>query len=117
VHAQFFLISGDTLESLDGISVPRETTLNYDGSHVGGPSTDIPDEQRLHTYIHTLVEHTELLAKTHAISRIDVVMPAEIEHALNEHLSRSVSEKIKVRLHLDLMNVSPLELVQRVVVG
>lgn len=122
VHARFFLLGGDQLEELDAISLPREKRqdaegafTSADGSRVAGPSADISDDHRLHEFIHAMIERTTELLNQQEIAHLHLVMPAEIEHAYSSHLEPHVATKILKRVHLDLANFPPLDILERLI--
>lgn len=124
VAAKFYLLGGDEMEEIDGVSVPREREqdaegafTSYDGSRVGGPSSDIKDEPRLHHFVHELVERTEKLIGTHGVAHLNLVMPAEVEHPFSSHLSKPTAAKIMRRLHKDLMKENPIKIIERLLAG
>ena len=124
VQANFFLVGGDSLEALDGISVPREmrqdsegSFTSSDGSRVAGPDADIDDGPRLHEFVHQVIGRIDGLVTKHGIAHVHLVMPAAVEHQTYDHLEQHLKEKIVKRLHLDLMKSAPLEIVERILHG
>lgn len=120
VSAKFWLIGGDDMEELDGLVLPHEhnqgserASSSSDGTRLGGSDTP-SDAPRFHHYVHDLVEKLSQLVHGHAIAQIHLVMPANVEHAVADHLPHDVSAKIGKRVHVDVMKESPLEIVRRV---
>jgi hypothetical protein len=120
VSAKFFLLGGDSLEELDGVTVPRERRQDDEGSfssdgnaRTGDPNADMSDAPRMHEFIHQLIEHTGELVAKHSITHIHLVMPAEVEHQFASHLSNDDRGLVGQTLHLDLMKSSPIEIVER----
>ncbi len=119
VSAKFWLIGGDAMDELDGVSLPHETNegserppLSSDGTRLGG--SDTPDDgPRFQHYIHDLVERITHLTREHTIAHIYLVMPAKVEHALSADLPNDIAPLIVKRLHADLMQESPLEIIRR----
>jgi len=121
VSAKFWLLGGDTMEELDGITEPHEKSQDHEGSYVssdgsrtGGPDTGNEDADRYHHYVHDVVDHIAKLVHAQSIAHIHLVMSAELEHAVSDHLPKEVSTKIIKRVHADVMKESPLDLVRRV---
>lgn len=111
VQAKFLLVGAEDLEELDGVSVPKEKGADGEGSIEFFPN----DAERLHAFVHAVVERIETLVRDHAIAHVHMVMPAEIEHEVSGHLANDVKEKIGKTVHHDVMKESYLDIVKRVV--
>jgi len=109
--ASFFLLGGDSLEELDGVSLAKENGADGEGSIEFFPD----DTARLQAFVKLLAEHITTLKRDHQIAHIHLVMPAEIEHDVSKHLATDTQSVVGVKLHHDVMNESPLDIVRRVV--
>lgn len=121
ITAKFFLIGGDAIQELDGISEPREfrqdsegSFTSYDGSRVGGPDSDIDDAPRQKSFIKKIAGRTADMVRTHATAHLVVVMPAELDHALREELPGDVRGMILHALHKNLMKEDTLSILRRI---
>jgi len=119
VTARFYLIGGDSLEEIDSIIVPKDkysdnegSFASSDGSRVAGP-VDEKDAQRLDSFVKQMARMAIDLSRKHKIEELNLVMPAEIEHALIEQLPSDVDTLIKRKLNKNLMKESPVELITR----
>ncbi len=117
--AKIYLAGGDSLEQLAAVEVPRENKqdnegsfTSSDGSRVAGPVEE-KDEPRFNSFIKQVASATISLMRMHKLEHLDLVMPAEVEHALVDQLPSDVDTLIRRKLHKDLMNESPVELVER----
>lgn len=117
--AKIYLAGGDSLEQVDAIEVPREKSqdnegsfTSSDGSRVAGP-VDEKDGPRLGTFTKKLAESVISLMRKHKLERLDLIMPAEIEHALVDRLPSDVDTLIGRKLNKNLMKEEPTEMVKR----
>jgi len=116
--AKIFLAGGDSLEQISGVELPREgkqdnegSFASSDGSRVAGP-VDENDAPRLKSFIKQMATAVISLMRMHKLEQLDLVMPAEIEHALVDELPSDVDTLIRRKLHKDLMNEAPVEMVK-----
>ena len=93
VHADLFLVGGDSLEYLDRIAVPREKREDaegewfaFNGTHAAGPDSDIPDKPRLVKFVKQLVDRIDNLVRKHEITKVHLLMPAVVSHTLTADL-------------------------------
>lgn len=120
VHAVFHLLHEDQLTTLKEISEPRERKQDSEGSYatsgnsrVGSPDSDIDDGPREHKFVNRIKDEIVQLSAAHNVHAIHLIMPPKIEHALSTILPHDLLEKLGQRLHLDLLNATPLEAVER----
>ena len=111
--SKLFLAGNDSLEELDGLSLPKEALPDHEGSFVPGHA-DL-ESKRLEKYAVLLAEHVISMVKAHQIVHVDLVMPAAVEHLFSAALPKDISDKVMRRVHLDLMNDAPLEVVKHLV--
>jgi len=121
VTTKFWLLGGDTMEALDGVSLAHEhkedhegSYLSSDGSHTGSAESGNEDDERFHKFLHLIVERIDTLVREQKIMHVHLVMPAEIDHAISSHLSQDVVSKLGKHVHHDLMQENPLEIIKRV---
>lgn len=120
VSAKFWILRDDEMEELDGFALPHEQnvssergSMSSDGTRMGGSGTP-DDAPRFHHYVHELAEKVSKFAHGHAVAHVHLVMPAEVERSVADHLPHDVSAKIGKRVHVDVMKESPIDIVQRV---
>lgn len=111
VHAQFWLAHEETLEEVDLVALPKETHSDNEGLAIG---QELSDENRLHQYIHMVVDRLEQIMSEGVADSLHLVMPADLAHAIIEHSSQEVQEQVGKEIHLDLMKEEPLDVVKRV---
>jgi hypothetical protein len=111
--ARFFFIGGDTLEELDGLTLPKNLP-NDDGSRVGGLLADVDDAPRLTQFVKQIAARLEEETQKHDVQTIHLVMSADVEGALHTHISATVLPHLSRIIHRDLMNEAPLEIVKRI---
>lgn len=119
VNAHFWLAGGDALQKLDGISLPRERMTdneggfsNTDNGSSGGAEPKV-EEERLHHFVHLIQEQLEELIREHKAERIQLVMNAELAHAVMHHLPGDLQGKIEKQLHEDLMKDDIIDVLER----
>jgi protein required for attachment to host cells len=119
VAAKLYLAEGDNLEAAASVTLPREkkqdnegSFTSADGSRTGGP-VDEDDAPRLNAFIRQTARAIIDLMRSRKPEHLDLVMPAEMEHALSAELPSDVDTLIRRRLHKDLMKEAPVELVKR----
>ena len=111
VHAQFWLAHEETLEEVDLIALPKDEHSDNEGRVLG---QELSDDNRLHQYIHLVVDRLEQIMSEGVADSLHLVMPADLAHAIVEHSSKEVQEQVGKEVHLDLMKEEPLEVVKRV---
>ncbi len=111
VHAQFWLAHEETLEEVDLIALAKETHSDNEGLANGQEPSD---ENRLHQYIHMVVDRLEQIMSEGVADSLHLVMPADLAHMVIEHSSTEVQEQVGKEVHLDLMKEDPLDVVRRV---
>ncbi len=111
VTAKFYLADGDAIEELDGVTVPKETGQDGEGSFEFFPD----DAPRFRAFAKKLTTRITTLEREHRIPAIHLVMPAEIEHLVTKNLPRDVATKIGKKIHRDVMKETPIEIVKRVI--
>lgn len=109
--SKLYLAGGESLEELDGVSLPAEPLPDHEGSFV--PGSNFIESDRLEKYAKLLAEHVSQLVQTHAVKHMHFIMPADIEKLVSASLPVHVQEKILKRLALDVMNESPIDAVRR----
>lgn len=120
IAAKFWLLGGDEMEEIDSVSLPRERKQDSEGSYVSsdGSRTGAPnqadDTERLHQFVHLVVDRTARLTREHGITRIHLVMPVDMERTISQHLPSDVSTKLTKPVHADLMKDDMLDVVRRV---
>lgn len=121
--AKIYLAGGDSLEQASSVEVPRErkqdnegSFASPDGSRVSGP-IDEDDAPRFKSFIKQLAQSVISLTRMQKIEHLELVMPAEVEHALVEQLPSDVDTLIRRRLHTDLMKEAPVEMVRQLLAG
>lgn len=121
--AKIFLAGGDSLEQISSVELPRErkqdnegSFASADGSRVAGP-VDEDDAPRLKSFIKQMATAVISLMRMHKLEHLDLIMPAEIERALVDELPSDVDTLIRRKLHKDLMNESPVEMLKRLLAG
>lgn len=108
-QAKFFLVGGDELQELDGISDPRERSSDREGKFV----SDISDAPRLSAFTKMVAERAEALCKEHDILHLDLVLPAEVEKPFLHAAPTDLKARIRKTVHHDLIQESPLRIVER----
>lgn len=111
VQADIYLLGGDSMEPLDGVSVPKETGRDGEGSFEFFPD----DTARVHAFAKRVAAQITALERDHKVPHIHLVMPAEIEHLVTHDLPGDVAGKIGARIHADLMKENPTSIVTRLV--
>ncbi len=111
VKADFFLLGGDSIEPLDGVSLPKETGKDGEGSFEFFPD----DASRLHAFAKQVAARIATLEREHKIPHIHLLMPAEVEHLVTHELPHDVSTKVGTKIHLDVMKEDPISMVKRLV--
>lgn len=109
--SKLYLAGGDSLEELDGVSLPVEPLPDHEGSFV--PGSNFIESDRLEKYTKLLAEHISQLVQTHTVEHVHFMMPTEIERLVSASLPVNIQEKILKRLSIDVMNESPLDAVRR----
>lgn len=109
VTAKIFLAGGDAVEALDGVALPKETGRDGEGSFEFFPD----DASRLRAFAKKLAVRLTALEREHKIPHIHLVMPAEVERFVTEELANDVATKIGKRIHVDAMNESPINIIER----
>lgn len=110
VHAQFWLAHNDTLEEVDVVSLPKESSSDNEGRAIG---QELSDDNRLHEYIHIVVDRLEQIMGEGIADSLHLVMSADLAHAVLDHSNTEIQEQVGKQLHLDLMKEEPLEVVKR----
>jgi len=118
-QAKLYLTGGDSLDEVGSVALPRESRqdnegsfTSSDGSRVAGP-VDEKDVPRLKSFIRQTATAITGLMRMHKIQHLDLIMPAEVEHALIAELPSDVDTLIQRKLNKDLMKESPVEMVKR----
>jgi hypothetical protein len=111
--AKLFLTGGESIEELDGLSMPAAEGAEHEHSFIA-PSHDAESDRAM-KFSTALGEHVAATVNKHGIDHLHLIMPSEVEHALAATLPADVSTKVASRLHLDLMNEQPLDVVRRLV--
>jgi hypothetical protein len=111
VHAQFWLAHNDTLEEVDLIALPKDTHSDNEGRAIG---QELSDDNRLHEYIHLLVDRLEQIMSEGVADSLHLVMSADLANAVLDHSSSEVQEQVGKQVHADLMKEEPLDVVRRV---
>lgn len=116
--AKIYLAGGDTLEQVAAVEVPREkkqdnegSFSSADGSRVAGP-VDEKDAPRLKSFVRQTASAVTSLMRMHKLEHLELIMPAEVEHALVDELPSDVDTLIRRKLHKDLMKEEPIEMVK-----
>lgn len=112
--AKLYLAGGESLEELDGLSMAAGPGPDHEHSFV--PSAHDGEGDRLDKYAALLAEHVAGMVEAHEISHVHLVMPADLEHLVSAALPGDVSAKVMKRVHADLMNEAPLDVVRRLTV-
>jgi len=110
VHAQFWVAHGETLEEVDVVALPKDTHSDNEGRAIG---QELSDDNRLHEYIHLLVDRLEQIMGEGVADSLHLVMSADLANAVLDHSNTEVQEQVGKQLHLDLMKEEPLEVVKR----
>lgn len=110
VHAQFWLAHGDTLEEVDLISLPKDEHSDKEGRAIG---QELSDDNRLHEYIHLVVDRLEQIMSEGVADSLHLVMSADLANAILDHSSTEVQEQVGKQVHADLMKEEPIEVVRR----
>lgn len=110
IHARLYLLGGDRVEELDGVTIPREdlsdnegSFTSSDGSRVSGPGADRDDTPRLIKFVKEVSSHIDNLVRLHGIQSIHLVMPSEVEHLMSQHVSSEAKALLGTTMHLNLM--------------
>lgn len=118
-QAKIYLAGGDSLEEVRSVALPRElrqdnegSFTSSDGSRVAGP-VDETDAPRFKSFVRQTAHAVTELMRTHQIQHLDLVMPAEVQHALIDELPSDVDTLIHRTLNKDLMKELPVEMVKR----
>lgn len=119
VWAIFLLVHGESIEELERLHVPHEQKQDAEGERFS-PGTGAAiglmnenDDHQLHEFVHQTADRMKQLIAANNIERIYLVMPPEVEHRLTEALPHDLEEHIAQRLHLDLVQSTPIEIVER----
>ena len=86
--------------------------MDTDSGGVSGPESKGEQEHR-HQLVHLIEEHLTSLIRKHQAEAVDLVMNAELAHALTEHLPPDVTGKIQRQLHNDLMKDDIFDVLRR----
>ena len=109
--SKLFLVGGESLEQLDGVSDPVEPLPDHEGSFE--PGSHGVETDRFKHYAKMLAQHVTETVTAHNVTYIHLVMPPHIEHMVSADLPTTVKAKVMQGLHLDLMNEAPLDVVRR----
>jgi protein required for attachment to host cells len=120
--AKCWLAGGDSLEALDGVSLPHErksddegaSIASFDGTRRSDPSADKHDTPRKNTFA-TLVANrvASVIHQGHA-AKIRIASPPEILHLIESHLPHDMRERILSRTAKNLMQYPEIELVEKI---
>lgn len=118
--AKIFLVGGDDLEELDGVSLPRERSSDSEGyftskdeSRHGNPGADIDDAPRLALYAKQVADRIASTVCEQEIAHLHLVMPTEVADLVQKDLPPDVKTKIVRVKHLDLMKEDALTILRR----
>lgn len=122
VHANIYLLGGDSLEPIDTVVVPRENRednegefRSSDGTRTAGPESDVSDESRMTNYTKQIAAKIDLMVRKHSVAVVHMIMPIHVSRRIVAILPGDVKGSIGKTLDLDLMKSAPLELVERLV--
>lgn len=111
--SKLYIAGGESLEALNGVSLPAEPLPDHEGSFV--PGSNFIESDRLEKYAKLLAAHISQIVQTHAVEHIHFMMPTEVDRLVSESLPVNVQEKIQQHLAIDVMNESPVDAVRRLV--
>jgi hypothetical protein len=111
VHAQFWLAHGDTLEEVDLIRLDKDEHSDKEGREIG---QELSDDNRLHQYIHLVVDRLEQIMNEGVADSLHLVMETELADAVIDHSSQEIQEQVGKQVHADLMKEEPLDVIRRV---
>lgn len=117
--ARMYLAGGDAIEEVDTLSEPRERVehdgqSSVDGVRTTDPSADADDLPRLTRLATHIAEHTDALIRTHNITHVHLVMPSELLHLVEHHLSKEALSRVRTRTPLSLMYEDPIAILRRI---
>jgi len=119
ITAKFWLVGGEDIEELDGVSDPRieksdaETSfVNVDTRGSNAPQPKI-EEQRLKQYAQLVADRVTDLLRHNNVGRVHLVADARIVHSVTEHMPNELQPLLGRSLHENLMQQNILEVLRR----
>lgn len=119
IHAKFWMAHEDEADEVDEIVLERERATDHETQFVNtnhGGSVSTPekhDEDRQQKFVHSVKARIEEIAREGLTEEVMLVMPAELSHAISNHLEGDVKGMVKKTLPVDLMKDAMTDVLRR----
>jgi protein required for attachment to host cells len=110
-EAKIYLAGGDSIEELEGLAAPMERSSDNEATNYS-PESEMKDTERFKHFVKSLAAHFAEISRKHEITQIHLVMPAEVEHALDQELANDVKSLVGRKIHKDLAHQGLVEILK-----